>query len=312
VEACAKHGTCYTDITGEAPFHRLSYDRYHKDAEKSGALILHSCGFDSVPSDLGAMLAADAMKERYNCECESIELVLEDSLGFASGGTIETMMHLLFNGDKVPGMLDCKARGRYALDPEGGIGGPDTSNSVNFITYDPVAKTYVAPFIMAAANAPVVRKSNALFEYKYGKRCSYREVQKTGLVKGLASLLGLGLFGALLFFPPTRWLLKKYVLPKPGEGPSKEEQDKGYFTSRIYAVGNKPEKPITVAYVKGFCDPGYKCTALMSIEASLCMALEREKCAAGGVLTTATGLGMVLVDRLNKKGMELGVEAPQP
>lgn len=314
VEACAKHGTCYTDITGEVPFQRASYDRYHKEAEKSGALIIHACGYDSIPSDLGCMLAADAMKERHDCQCESMEMIVDNAVGGASGGTIATMFELLFNSKNIAGMAECKARGRYALDPEGGTGGLDTANSVNFVKYDPVAETYVAPFIMAAANAPVVRKTNALFGYRYGKSLRYREVTATGFVSGLAGLLGMGVFGALVVFPPTRWLLTKFVLPKPGEGPSKEKQEEGLFEHRVIAVGDKPEKPVTIAYVKSgnAGDPGYKGTARMSIESSLCMALQREKCASGGVLTTATGLGMTLVDRLNKTGMQFGVEAPKP
>ena len=275
--------------------------------------MIHACGYDSVPSDLGAMLAAEAMKERHGCTCESIELVAGNSNGAASGGTIHTGMKLLFGNKKVPGMAECKARGRYGLDPEGATGGRDTQDSVSFVTYDSIAKTYVVPFIMAGANAPVVRKTNALFGYRYGKNCSYREVQAvSNWLVGFGGLFGFGIFGALLVFPPTRWLLLQFVLPKPGEGPTKEQQDGGFFESHIYAVGDTSEKPVTVAYVKSgnAGDPGYKATARMSIESSLCMALEREKCAAGGVLTTATGLGKTLVDRLNKTGMKLGVKSP--
>jgi len=255
------------------------------------------------------------MKERHGCECESIELVAGDSNGGASGGTIATGMKLIFDGKDMPGMKECKVRGRYGLDPEGATGGPDKVDSVSFVSYDKVAQTYVIPFIMAGANAPVVRKSNALFGYRYGKNCSYREVQAVpNWFVGFGGMLGFGLFGALLVFPPTRWLLLKFVLPKPGEGPSKELQENGYFTSHIYAVGESRNKPVVKAYFKSgnAGDPGYKATARMSIESSLCMALERDACAKGGVLTTATGLGKTLVNRLNKSGMEIGVEAPAP
>jgi short subunit dehydrogenase-like uncharacterized protein len=247
-----------------------------------------------------------------------MELVAGDSLGGVSGGTLHTGLSILFGkgndeteNKALVGMKEVRARGSYGLDPEGAQGGPDKSDSVSFVQYDPVCQSYVIPFVMASANAPVVRKTNALLGYAYGRKCSYREVQKVSSYwVGLAGMLGFGVFGALLVFPPTRWLLTKYVLPKPGEGPSKEVQEKGYFTSHVYAVGDKPEKPMTVAYIKSgnAGDPGYKATALMSIEASLCMALEREKCAKeGGVLTPATGLGMAFVDRLNKSGMKLGV-----
>ena len=309
VEACAKHGTCYTDITGEVPFQRVSYDRHHQKAQETGALIVHACGYDSVPSDIGSLLAAKAIKERHGCACESMELVAGETRGGFSGGTLYTGLELLFGGKDHPGVQESKVRGSYALDPEGATGGPDTSDSVSFVTYDNVAKTHVVPFVMAAANAPVVRKSNALQNYLYGKNCSYREVQAVpNWIAGFAGVMGFGVFGALLMFPPTRWLLLK-ALPKPGEGPSKEMQETGYFTSRIYAVGEAKDKPVVEAYVKSgnAGDPGYKATARMSIESSLCMALERDSCAKGGVLTPATGLGMTLVNRLNKTGMELGV-----
>lgn len=263
------------------------------------------------------MLAADAMKETYGCECASIELVTGPGSGAVSGGTIHTALALIFNGGgsraRVPGLDECRVRGSYSLDPRGGTAGPDTSDTVSFVSYDPVARSYVIPFIMAGANAPVVRKSNALFNYRYGRTCTYREVQSVAhWSTGLAGLVGFGLFAALLAMPPTRWLLVRYVLPKPGEGPTKQQQDKGYFVSYIYAVGADDKKPVVKAFVSSgnAGDPGYKATAQMSIEASLCMALERESCAKGGVLTPATGLGKTLVDRLNRSGMKLGVEAP--
>lgn len=311
VKACAEVGTCYADITAEVPLQRTSYDLYHKDAVKSGALILHACGYDSVPSDLGAMMAADAMKERYGCDCKSLEFVAGKSKGGASGGTIQTAMQLIFDGKDMPGMKESKQKGCYALDPEGGTGGPDTKDTAMLVEYSDVSNKYVIPFFMAGANAPVVRKTNALLGYKYGKNCTYREVQSVpGRLAGYAYLLGIGVFGMLMAMPPTRWLLLTYVLPKPGEGPSRELQENGFFNSRVYATGDSLKKPKVVAYVKSgdAGDPGYKATARMSIESSLCMALEREQCAEGGVLTPAAGIGKVLVGRLNKTGMKLGVE----
>jgi short subunit dehydrogenase-like uncharacterized protein len=316
------------------PFQRASYDRYHQDAKKTGALIIHACGYDSIPSDLGAMLAANAMKERHGCDCESIELVAGDTKGGVSGGTIHTGIELIFGGNPdMPGMKESKARGAYALDPDYELNNAtpttkvvgtkrDTCDTVSFVSYDPISKRHVIPFIMAATNGPVVRKSNALFGYRYGQNCSYREVQAvSSWWTGFGSMLGFGVFGAIMIFPPTRWLMLKYALPQPGQGPSKELQETGYFTSHIYAVGetssnddDKQSKPIVEAFVKSgdAGDPGYKATARMSIEASLCMALQRDECTSkeGGVLTPAFGLGMTLVDRLNKSGMELGVVSP--
>jgi len=314
IEACTRHGTCYVDITGEIALQRASYDRYHEAAIKSKSLIIHSTGYDSIPSDLGAMLAADAMKKRHGCKCKSIQLVAGESKGGVSGGTFYTGLGLMFGSQDLPGMKEVKELGCYGLDPKGASRGPDTSDTVSSVEYDQVSGGYVVPFIMAPANSPVVRKSNAIFGYRYGRTCSYREVAAVpSWLAGVASLGFLGLFGLLVTFPPTRWLLMKTVLPKPGQGPSKKVREEGCFESLIYAVGDgtdeEPKK--TVAYVRSGTsgDPGYKSTAQMSVEAALCMALQREKChPEGGVLTPATGLGMLLVDRLNVSGMELGVK----
>jgi short subunit dehydrogenase-like uncharacterized protein len=257
------------------------------------------------------MLAADAMKATYGCDCASIELVAGPASGYVSGGTIHTGLALLFSNGSLPGARECKVRGSYSLDPVGATGGPDTADSVSFVSYDPLAQSYVVPFIMAGANAPVVRKSNALFNYRYGRTCTYREVQSVpNWAVGAAGLLGFGWFAALLALPPTRWLLVRYLLPKPGEGPTKQQQESGHFVSHIYAVGADDTKPVVRAFVSSGSagDPGYKATAQMSIEASLCMALERASCAKGGVLTPATGLGKTLVDRLSRSGMKLGID----
>lgn len=257
------------------------------------------------------MLAANAMKERHGCSCESVETVVGNTSGGVSGGTIHTLMALLFDSMDMPGMKEARVRGRYSLDPDGATGGLDTADSVSFVTYDSVAATYVLPFVMAGANAPVVRKSNALFGYRYGKSCSYREVQAvSSWMGGFCGMLGYGVFAVLVSIPPIRWLLLRFVLPKPGEGPSREQQEHGYFSHDVYAVGTSNSKPVVNAFVESgnAGDPGYKATARMSIEASLCMALERESCAKGGVLTPATALGGVLVHRLNKSGMKFGVK----
>ena len=322
VQACVEAGTCYVDITGEVPLQRASYDLYHKLALATQTLIVHACGFDSIPSDIGAMMAANAMKEQHGCGCTSVTNVFGKSNGGVSGGTIHTAMNLLFgnrsnNRDDESNINESKDGGCYALDPKGGNSGPDTKDTATWVEYDEVSNQYVVPFVMARANAPVVRKSNALSEYTLfgSSNCSYREVLAVASKwEGYKYLLGFGMLAALLAFPPTRWLLLKYVLPKPGEGPSKDLQEHGFFESFAYALGNTPEqpRPKVVAYVKSgnAGDPGYKATAQMSIESALCMALERSECSAGwegGVLTPATGLGQVLVHRLNQTGMQLGV-----
>lgn len=264
---------------------------------------------------MGAFLAAQAMRTKHGCKCSHIKTFFGDSAGFVSGGTLATAVALVGEGDNLPGAREAKARGSYALDPEGASGGLDTGDhGSGVVAYDHVAKTWIAPFVMAAVNAPVVRKSNALSGYSYGERVRYTEVMATSSLGGsVLSVLGLVAFGAALFVSPLRWLLLRVgAMPKPGEGPSKRQQDEGYFKTDIYAVGEAGKEDLVckVHFNSGTAgDPGYKATALMSMESALALALERDACSAeGGVLTTATALGDVLIARLNKAGMDIGID----
>jgi len=162
-------------------------------------------------------------------------------------------------------------------------------------------------------NGPVVRKSNALSSYSYGKGCKYNEVMGVpSLFSASILTLGLALFGLVLLLPPLRALcFALRLLPLPGEGPSRKQQEAGSFKLDVYAQGEK-EGVVAKAHVHSGTagDPGYKATALMSMECALALALQRDACAAeGGVLTTATALGEVLVARLNKAGMDIGIDA---
>ena len=182
--------------------------------------------------------------------------------------------------------------------------GPETRDTAKIVEYDEDRKLWIGPFVMAAANAPVVRRSMELL----GRDVIPYEENSGNVyaVGALGEYVILGMFGALVLFPPTRYLLKKYVLPTPGQGPSKEARDAGKFASEVYAAG---PAGIAVARVESgdAGDGGYKATARMSTEAALTLALDREKCAAGGVSTPAAAMGRALVDRLNASGMKLFV-----
>mmetsp|Transcript_14537 Transcript_14537/g.42692 ORF Transcript_14537/g.42692 Transcript_14537/m.42692 type:complete len:420 (-) Transcript_14537:496-1755(-) len=316
VELCARHATHYVDITGEIPLHRSSYDLHHAACQASKAVILHGCGYDSVPSDLAAYLAAKTLRERYGAECAHLTTIVGDSSGGMSGGTLATIIELVTKGSSIPGAKEAAARGAYALDPAGCNGGPDrgVAGDLGIVGYEKRAKTWFAPFLMAAVNAPVVRKSNALAGYAYGKEVRVSEVMKANSLLGaVATVVSLATVGVALALPPIRALLFTLgVLPKPGEGPSEKTREEGFF--HIYAVaaaaGGK-DAPTCTAHVRSGTagDPGYKATAIMSMESALCLALERDKCREeGGVLTPAYALGDVLVARLNKAGMKVYVD----
>ena len=319
VAACARHGTSYVDITGEVPLQRATYDRYHEDAKKSGALIVHQCGYDSIPSDLGAFLAANELRTRFGCGTKELKFFAGALKGGISGGTLASALMLMTSrtGD-VPGAEAAKSRGAYALDPPEAPCGPDRSDGGDqLVAFDERVGTWHMPFVMASANAPVVRKSDALLGYGGAStaRPSYAEVMAVSS-RG-AALIGTAalavVLGALLL-PPLRWLLFCLrVLPRPGEGPTEASREAGYFHTYTLGVGDVSAAipPRVVAHVRSGTagDPGYKATAQMAIEAGMCSALEREKCATeGGVLTPASAFGATLVERLRRSGMELYVE----
>eukprot|EP00933_Yihiella_yeosuensis_P080938 TRINITY_DN94458_c0_g1_i1.p1 TRINITY_DN94458_c0_g1~~TRINITY_DN94458_c0_g1_i1.p1 ORF type:complete len:420 (-),score=79.61 TRINITY_DN94458_c0_g1_i1:173-1324(-) len=317
VAACASTGCHYIDITGEVPFMKTSAVRYDAEAKANKALIIHACGYDSVPSDLGAMMAAQTMKDRHGVGCSKIRLYELGGKGGISGGTLHSALYMLTEGSAVEN-ADA-AQTAYGLDPPGGMGGPDTGDfgeAGALPHWDADCEAWTIPFIMAPVNARVVRRSNALSGYSYGEAMSYGEsMVASGPVAGIASNVGMALGLCTLVIPPTRWALTRWVLPKPGEGPSRELQNTGYFRTKTVAVGSVPsgqsaEAPRVVISVDSGDggDPGYKCTARMSIEAGLCCALQRDKCLAeGGVVTPAYGLGMTLVERLRASGMKFEV-----
>ena len=272
-----------------------------------------------MPSDIGSYMAADAMVKEFGCCCKKITCIAGKSKGSLSGGTLATGLSMSSSKAKAfPGFKEAAKLGMcYPLDPPFGHKGPDTNNHGGApIHYHKVAKTWCAPFIMSDINAPVVRKSNALLGYKYGEQLQYHETMAVpSLVHAIGAVSGL-LFGVgCIAMPPIRWALFRFgLLPKPGEGPSKDLQDNGFFHTYVVAEGEK-DGAVTTAHVRSgrAGDPGYKATAQMCIESALCLALERDACSAqGGVLTTAAAIAGPLIKRLNSSGMQLAVHAGAP
>ncbi|CAJ1404233.1 unnamed protein product [Effrenium voratum] len=313
VEACVSSGCCYVDITGEVPFMKTSADRYDAKAREAKALILHSCGFDSIPCDMAAWMAATAMRERHGMACAAIRNAVMDAAGGASGGTIYSGLGMLTQDvENKAAMMD-----PYGMDPPDGQRGPDTADggTTDLPRWDELQEKWLMISPLSNPSCRTVRRSNALLGYPYGQGLSYGEgIVVPGPVSGWLGTMALGFMVGSLYFPPTRWALKRWVLPEPGQGPSRKAMEEGRFTVRAVALGEKAKSdgqiPKVVAKVDSVNagDPGYKATALMSVETALCCALERGRCAEGGVMTPAAGLGQVLVDRLNAAGMKLEVE----
>jgi short subunit dehydrogenase-like uncharacterized protein len=300
VEACAEAGTDYIDLTGEPLFIRDSIDRCHARAQESGARIVHCCGFDSIPSDLGVWLL-----HQEAGELEDTTFMVKGARGGASGGTIDSMTTMIDEVRADPAkrklLLD-----PYSLSPDRDAE-PDLGSQLDYgkPAHDDDAGTWLGPFVMAAINTRIVRRSNALQDWAYGRRFRYRETMATGsgplgLAKATALAGGVGALTGVLAFRPTRSALQRF-LPSAGEGPSAEARAKGFFKIEIHA--RTPAGERYVARVSAQGDPGYAATAVMFGEAALCLAVDGDRLPdRAGVLTPATAMDGALVDRLRAAG----------
>ncbi len=310
VAACADAGTDYADLSGEVLFERESINLYHDVAARTGARIVHSCGFDSIPSDLGVLTLHEAVRAAGDGDLEDTTLVVTALRGGFSGGTLASIIAQIDEVRANP-QLRRIAADPYALSPdrsaEPQLG---RERDLTRVRYDASVDSWVAPFIMAGINTRVVRRSNALQDWAYGRRFRYQEV--TGFGPGPAASVqasmftaGVGALAAGLTFPPSRRLLSK-VLPDPGEGPSEKTRRSGYFRMRIHARTSAGR--YYVAKVTGRGDPGYQATAVMFGESALCLALDPGRPSRGGILTPATAMGPALAGRLRSAGMTLAAE----
>jgi short subunit dehydrogenase-like uncharacterized protein len=310
VDACIEAGADYADLTGEVLFVHEAIGR-HDDAAAKGVRIVHSVGFDSIPSDLGVLLLHETAQADGAGELEETTLVVKGMRGGVSGGTLGSMLGQIDDMKATPEVKKI-INDPYALDPTRVAEAPgerekDTAVCEKHKDYG----LWLAPFVMAPYNTRIVRRSNGLLDGAYGKRFRYREVVSAGsspvgavVAGGMAG--GLGGFAAGMSFGPTRSLLTK-VLPDPGEGPSEKTREKGFFKVDVYTRTSSGAR--YVAHVSAQGDPGYKATAMMMGEAALCLALDRDALPdRHGILTPATAMGDALVDRLRGAGMTLSVE----
>ncbi|KPK54889.1 MAG: saccharopine dehydrogenase [Myxococcales bacterium SG8_38_1] len=308
VAACVRNGTDYCDLTGETQFVRAMIDAHEEEAKKTGARIVHCCGYDSIPSDLGTLMVQEAFKERHGKYAAEVKMAAVDMKGAFSGGTIASMMNIVDEIKTNPGLR--KVLGNpYALNPKG-VRGPDKGDQAG-ARFDKDLSMWTAPFIMAAINTRVVRRSHALMGLRWGADFRYSEVMGTGKgAKGLARAVsvagGVVAFMASLALPLTRPFVEK-KLPSPGEGPSPEARAKGRFKTLLVALGDGNEVRGIVSDKR---DPGYGSTAVMLSESALCLALDgAELDTAGGILTPASAMGARLIERLRNAGLTLEIQS---
>ena len=305
VEACVRHGTHYVDITGETPWVRGLIDRHHVQAQSTGAKIIPMCGFDSIPSDLSAFLAQQAMQAQYGEPCASVKTAFSVRGGF-NGGTLASVLNLLSKGEAQI------AADPFLLNPAGVQ--PDNvalHTDVVLPRRDADFSAWLGPFFMAPANTRVVRRSAALLGY--GDDFSYQEYLRLGRgpVAALASAgVSAGTYFAQIAFKLDAVVaLATKLAPPPGSGPSEASMDAGSF--RCEWFGKSASGHVVRGVVSDKGDPGNRATTKMVCEAALALALQSDALpggsAAGGLLTPASGLGQVLVDRLQNAGMTLHV-----
>lgn len=299
LEACARTGTDYCDLTGEVQWMRKMIDAWDATAKETGARLVHTCGFDCIPSDMGVHFVQREMRARHGVVSPHVKYRVKGFSGGASGGTIASMMNMLDEAGQDRSVLHVLAN-PYGLNPEGERQGPDKGDKVT-PEYDADFGAWVGPFIMAAVDTRVVRRTNALLAYPYGRDFRYDEATlmgagPLGLLKAAGLTAGMGAAMAALQFGAVRRFAAKR-LPAPGEGPSREQRENGYFDVRLHAAHPTDPAKGLQARVTGDRDPGYGSTAKMLAESAVCLALDGLD-GPGGCLTPAAAMGDALLARL--------------
>ncbi len=299
--ACAAAGTDYVDLCGEPVWMAQMIPVLQPLAQASGARIVFSCGFDSIPFDLGVVFLQDEALRRFGKSLHHVHGRVKRMKGVASGGTIASMLATL-EAIRVTPSLARVMRDPFALTP--GFKGPRQPPG-NDAAYDDLAQSWTGPFVMAAINTKNVHRTNALRGHPWGEDFVYDERMMAGDgAKGRTRARNMARMSALqmglLAFAPTRALLKAFALPKPGQGPSAADQEKGYY--ELLFIGESLTGKVLSATVKGDRDPGYGSTCKLVTEAALCLAQDVPRTqTAGGVWTPGSAMGLTLQRRLHER-----------
>ena len=269
VAACVEHGTHYCDLSGEIQWMREMIDRHEAQARQTGARIVHCCGFDSIPSDLGCYFLQQYVRAEHDVVCRQIKMRVRKMRGAFSGGTVASLLNVLDESRR-----DSRVRrilqDPYALNPPKAREGPDGLDRYT-VQWDRDLCAWTAPFLMAPINTRVVRRTNALLNYQYGRDFRYDEAVLTsrglmGWVLAQSVSKGLKLFFSAAAIQPTRAVLERCVLPSPGQGPSAVQRERGAFEIQLVGKSDVAASDYWSALVTGERDPGYGTTAKMLAE----------------------------------------------
>jgi short subunit dehydrogenase-like uncharacterized protein len=301
IHACAEAGTDYVDLCGEPGWMAKMIPELQDKARASGARIVFSCGFDSIPFDLGVLYAQHEAQARLGAPLQRVHGRVKVLKGTFSGGTVASMLATIEATKHAPSLRRTLAD-PFSLTP--GFKGARQPND-HVAEYDMLAKSWTAPFVMALINTKNVHRSHALLGHPWGTDFVYSERMLTGdgpvgEKRARKMLRQSKLQNLMLAFAPTRALLRRFALPKPGEGPNKDQREKGRY--EVLFFGQTADGRTLTASVAGDRDPGYGSTSKMIAEAALCLARDTDRTRTpGDVWTPAAAMGMTLVERLQAK-----------
>jgi len=301
IRACAAAGTDYVDLCGEPGWMAKMIPQLQDTARASGARIVFSCGFDSIPFDLGVVYAQHEAQQRLDAPLARVHGRVKVMKGTFSGGTVASMLATV-EAMKADPSLRRTLIDPFALTP--GFKGP-RQPSDHLAAFDELAQGWTAPFVMATINTKNVHRSHFLLGHPWGTDFVYSEAMLTGdgakgeqRAKKMARAAKVQ--NILLAFAPTRALLRRFALPKPGEGPNPEQRLKGRYELLFFGATADGRK--LTARVTGDRDPGYGSTSKMIAEAALCLVRDIDRNATpGGVWTPGAAMGMPLIERLRER-----------
>ncbi len=297
LHACAAAGTDYADLCGEPAWMARMIPLLQGAAAQSGARLVFSCGFDSIPFDLGVVFLQHMAQQRLGQPLVEVRGRVRKLRGSASGGTVASALATMEAAATDPGVRRAMAD-PFALTP--GFRGPRQPD-LGGAAYDDQARAWSAPFVMAAINTKSVHRTHALRGHPWGKEFIYDERFLTGDGKAdevraarLARIAQLQMLA--MSFGPARALARRFVLPRPGEGPSAGQRERGRY--ELGFAGRTADGRWLSATVTGDRDPGYGSTSKMIVQAALCLLETDRQRTPGGVWTAGAAMGLPLVDRL--------------
>ena len=307
IHACIKMKTNYCDISGETQWIRKIIDTFHEKAKKQKIKIINSCGFDSIPSDVGVYFCQSNYYKENGVYANEINMRVAGSRGGFSGGTYNSLTNVIHEASLNKSVRKI-LNNPYGLNPINEQSGPDKKD-LKSVEYDNEAKSWIAPFVMAGINTKIVRRSNALLNYKYGNSFLYSEAVLVG--NGiLGKIIGyLSLIPILMVIQKKGSVIKKIIdlfVPKAGEGPSKKQRENGFFSLKFF-FGNNRQRYL--AKVIGDMDPGYGSTSKMLAECAICLALDDTLNENYGVITPSVAFEENILERLqNNAGLEFSMK----